>query len=437
MRKTRKSGGKVIASGAYGCVFDPSLKCNNKTKREKGKITKLMMNKNALKEFVEIAEIDGKLRANKNYKDYFLTYDVEMCTPSKLTTADLTDFSTKCKILPDITRTNINTRLENLTALNMPYGGMMAEDYMYANGSFEKLNMLHRSLVKLLKNGIVPMNKKHLYHSDIKILNVLVEENGDECKTRLIDWGLFTEYIPHKDFPFPRNWTNRPLQFNVPFSVILFSDKFIEKYDKYLKDGGETTEEQLKPFVVDYIDFWRKSRGEGHFAYINSMMYTLFSNDLEEPAETHKDVIEKEYTMDYIVNYLVDVLIHFTRYRPDGSVHLREYIDNIYINIVDIWGFITIYYSIIEMLQNSYSTLTPVEKKLFNQLRFIFVEYLYNPRHEPIDMKELYKDLGIAGKFFHLKTNRPLETYKSPSPTPTTEMSEYKPKSRTQKPKTL
>lgn len=136
MRKTRKSGGKVIASGAYGCVFDPSLKCNNKTKREKGKITKLMMNKNALKEFVEIAEIDGKLRANKNYKDYFLTYDVEMCTPSKLTSADLTDFSTKCKILPDITRTNINTRLENLTALNMPYGGMMAEDYMYDNGSF-------------------------------------------------------------------------------------------------------------------------------------------------------------------------------------------------------------------------------------------------------------------------------------------------------------
>ena len=141
--------------------------------------------------------------------------------------------------------------------------------------------------------------------------------------------------------------------------------------------------------------------------------------------------------MDYIVNYLVDVLVHFTRYRPDGSVHLREYIDNIYINIVDIWGFITIYYSFIEILQNSYSSLSSVEKKLFNQLRFIFVEYLYNPRHEPIDMKELYKDLGIAGRFFHLKTGTPLEIYKSPSPSPTTEVSEYKPKSRTQKPKTL
>ena len=41
--------------------------------------------------------------------------------------------------------------------------------------------------------------------------------------------------------------------------------------------------------------------------------------------------------------------------------------------------------------------LTKQELKIFNQLQFIFVEYLYNPRHEPIDMKELYTDLKILG----------------------------------------
>jgi hypothetical protein len=36
------TGGKVIASGGYGCVFSPALKCEGTTKREKGKISKLM-----------------------------------------------------------------------------------------------------------------------------------------------------------------------------------------------------------------------------------------------------------------------------------------------------------------------------------------------------------------------------------------------------------
>ena len=35
-------GGKVLASGGYGCVFTPALKCEGAKKRETGKISKLM-----------------------------------------------------------------------------------------------------------------------------------------------------------------------------------------------------------------------------------------------------------------------------------------------------------------------------------------------------------------------------------------------------------
>jgi hypothetical protein len=122
--------------------------------------------------------------------------------------------------------------------------------------------------------------------------------------------------------------------------------------------------------------------------------------------------------MDYIVNYLVDVLVHFTRFNPDGTLSLREYIDTIYINIVDVWGFITVYYPIIEMLSASYSKLSENQIKLFKQIQFIFVEYLYNPRHEPIDMTELYGDLSIVGKLLHKAVNGNLETYTSPTPSP-------------------
>jgi len=41
-----------------------------------------------------------------------------------------------------------------------------------------------------LTNGIVPMNNANIYHCDIKETNVLVDKQGGNIKTRLIDWGL-------------------------------------------------------------------------------------------------------------------------------------------------------------------------------------------------------------------------------------------------------
>jgi hypothetical protein len=107
--------------------------------------------------------------------------------------------------------------------------------------------------------------------------------------------------------------------------------------------------------------------------------------------------------MEYIVDYIVDVLLHFTKFKSDGSLDLRQYLDNVFIKIVDIWGFIISYVPIIEILSDNYNSLTKLELKIFNQLQFIFVEYLYNPRHEPIDMKELYTDFKILGDLLHIK----------------------------------
>jgi serine/threonine protein kinase len=289
-------------------------------------------------------------------------------------------------------------------SLNIPNGGLPVDDYIYENGSFEKLYEIHNSLFKLLRKGIVPMNSKNIYHCDIKDSNILLDESSGDLKARLIDWGLSTEYVPFENNPFPKTWRNRPFQFNVPFSVVIFSDSFVEKYTKYLKDGGLPEETPLKPFVIDYINFWMKERGAGHYKFINEIMFTLFSNSLTSISEGSKpQVIETQITMDYIVNYIVDVLVHFTKFRDDGTLNLREYLDTVFIQIVDVWGFISVYYPMIELLGNSYSRLTKQELKIFNQIQFIFVEYLYNPRHEPIDMTMLYSDLKDLGNLIHIK----------------------------------
>lgn len=283
-------GGQVIASGGYGCVFSPALLCEGSTKRELGKISKLMTEKHAKKEYEEISEIKEKLKAIPNYSDYFLLNNITICKPAKLLATDLKHYTKKCTALPKdkITKENINNNLNKLLSINMPNGGIPVDDFIYDNGSFNKLYRVNNSLINLFRNGIIPMNKKNIYHCDIKDSNILADDSNGILYTRLIDWGLSIQYIPFKNNVFPKTWRNRPLQYNVPFSVIIFSDAFVFKYTEYIKNGGLIDEINLKPFVINYIHFWVQERGAGHYKVINELMYILFSNELTTLQEEDK-----------------------------------------------------------------------------------------------------------------------------------------------------
>ena len=66
-------------------------------------------------------------------------------------------------------KNNINKDLNKLSIINMPYGGV---DILYLEiiklDSPNGLQKLNTHMVKLLKNGIIPLNKKDVYHTDIK-----------------------------------------------------------------------------------------------------------------------------------------------------------------------------------------------------------------------------------------------------------------------------
>jgi serine/threonine protein kinase len=409
MAKTRKKyinkGGKVIASGGYGCVFNPALKCEGKTKRESNKISKLMTNRHATEEYDKINQIKYKLNSIKNYEDYFLTYGTTLCTPAKLTTNDLAYFKDKCSALPkdNITKSNINSKLNEVMALNLPNGGLAVDDYIYVNGSYSKLYETHMALVDLLIKGIIPMNKRNIYHSDIKDSNILIDDTEPKLKARLIDWGLTVEYTPSSTESIPKNWRNRPLQFNVPFSVVIFTDLFYEMYSKYLKDGGKIEKVSLRPFVFDYLKEWMRERGPGHYKFVNEIMFLLYSSNLTSISDDKKPgVVEIELTIPYVIDYIVEVLLHYTKFKPDGSLNLTEYLNDVYIKILDIWGFITVYYPFLEMFGNNYFILNETELKIFKHLQYIFQRYLYTPRATPINITELYDDLKILGNLIYI-----------------------------------
>ena len=407
-KQNQSLGGKVIGSGGFGCVFDPALKCEGSSKREAKKISKLMTQKHAIKEYEKINSIKEKLKDIHNHRKYYLLYDAVLCKPGSLTSTDLTNYVGKCKTLEKkgITKGNVNTNLDKLMILNMPNGGIPVDDYIYSQDSIGNLKNFNNRMIELLLYGVIPMNEKFVFHSDIKDSNVLVKEEEGKLLTRLIDWGLSTEYEPFKDNEFPMSWRDRPLQFNAPFSVIIFSDFFIEKYTKYLKDGGKTDPDSLKPFVLDFIHSWIKERGAGHYKFINDIMFMLFSKDLTSISEGSKgEYIETNFTMDYITSYIVAVLEKFTKFKEDGSLNLREYLDNVYIKIVDVYGFISVYYPLLELLFENYDKLNDNQMEMLNLLRGIFVTYLYSERTEPIDIDDLVGYLEDIGKLIDNEYN--------------------------------
>jgi len=417
-RKKKLIGGKTIASGGYGCVFNPALKCKNKPERELNKISKLMSKKHALQEYQEIFSIKKYLKNIPNFEDYFLIYDVTLCFPDKLTKNDLQKYNNKCTALPkyNITKKNINTKIDQMMSLNLPNGGIPIDDYIYSNGSFYKIYNLHNKLVNLLKNGIIPMNNYNIYHCDIKDSNVLIDENG---KTRLIDWGLSVKYKPTNTSIFPKNWRNRPLQFNVPFTIIIFTDDFYEKYTDYLNKKNIHHSNQLKPFVIDYLNFWIKKRGPGHYKFINEIFYMLHSNEFNSIYKKDlSKIIETEITIPTIVNSIVSVLEHYTKFKDDGTLNLREYLNDVFVKTIDIWGFITIYFPLLELFYNNYNILSENEMTTFNKLKYIFNEYLYNPiySYTVINTNKLFSDLKELGKLIY-KLKQPFISFNSNSNT--------------------
>ena len=149
--------------------------------------------------------------------------------------------------------------------------------------------------------------------------------------------------------------------------------------------------------MFDYLKEWIKIR-PGHYRVINDIMFMLFSHDLKMNPRLKWKAVEQRYTIPYIVNYLVEVLTHYTKRKPDGSFDPKPYLDNVYIQIVDIWGFLSTYMSILELLHNNYDNLNASEHVMFNNVKQLVLKYMYNPRSKPIDHKGLTHDLNQVTK---------------------------------------
>jgi len=438
---TKLRGGNVLASGGFGCIFKPALKCKDSIlKPELGEVSKLMTKKHADAEYSQIQTFKKVLKGISNYEKYFLVTGFSLCQPSKLSDSDKNNFA-NCSALTKkgYTEDNINDpeTLDKLLIINMPDGGIDVKTYV---SEIENINIvnafneLNNALVDLLINGVGPMNALDLYHCDIKGGNILVSSNNiykkslemnDEernnksisINTRLIDWGLSVHHRVKTGIP--RRLYRRPFQYNVPWSNILFNHVFSKRYNAFLfqcKDLDSHLDLYLvKEFVLDYIFLWNKERGVGHLKTINSFFKLLINNDLPniQSAKIKTHVIEYEFTYNYIVDYISQILMHFTK---NGEFQILEYFNTVFIKNIDIWGLVMTYGVFIKKILPSPSHmrgLSAEQKHLVNKIKHIMFHYLFEAPVKVIDINKVVQELQSLNTIYDniINTNKDLKTF--------------------------
>jgi len=399
MNKTRK-GGKVVASGGYGCIFRPALKCAGKS-RPKNQISKLMTIKHIGEEYGDIVKFRPILEKIPNYKNYFFIDSVYTCKPDKLTSDDLVDYEKKCKALKKdgFNENNINDSLDKVGLLNMPDGGLDVGDFIESITQNSQFIALNNSLIDLLLHGILPMNKHNIYHCDVKESNILVNTTQG-FHTKLIDWGLSTKYDGDK---IPENMRERPFQYNLPFSTIIFNNVFKKMYEEFLENNSEPSYYSIRAFIIDYIFVWNQKRGPGHIKYMIGVMETLFDNEIHNiNEENRREIVEMEFLYHFIIEYLTQILVSFTKNKKFMQM---EYFKDVFLKNIDVWGLVMTYYPIINILHQNFKKLDKLELKLFNKLKRIFIQYLFESSTHSIDINSLVKNLKELNFFFKQADN--------------------------------
>jgi len=420
-------GGKVLTSGGFGCLFKPALKCKNTLnydKTSKNLVTKLMTTRHAKDEYKQIRVFKAILDKIPNYQNYFLVDNFSICDPAELTKEDLEAFDDKCSALKKkkYTAANINQNLGKIMALNMPDGGVDVDDYVFSITDSKRVQKdyteLNNSLIDLLVNGIEPMNRAQLYHCDVKGSNILVQGEGSSDAnptSRLIDWGLS---IYKKDTTgIPDKLDRRPFQFNVPFSVILFNKKFLEKYGKFLEnsENQELNYYAIREFVINYIFYWNKIRGAGHLKTINSIVKHLSFNKLYaiENKRVKDHVIEYEFTYYYIVEYISKILFKYTTKDNNNNknkLNLLAYFNEIFLKNIDVWGLTMLYMVFLDHIQQVFENKEKEKEKentgysqFIQKIKYIIIHFLFETPTEVININKLATELqslnGIIANF--------------------------------------
>ena len=448
-----KKGGKVIDSGGFGCIFYPAIKCKNKTikmnkinkminKIRKKKnlsrdeinnknkyISKLMKKNIGEHEYNEMLKFSKQLKKIPNANKYFLINNIDLCEPDKLSLTDLQGYEKYCSNTIDnnITSNNINYFTDKLISLNMPYGGKNLRNHLEERFANLYLNhpktnndfiIINNSLIGLLKNGIIPMNKKQILHLDIKPDNILY--NTTTFSSKLIDWGL-SIMIDSKIFTRDSLLMKQSILYNRPISCILFLDNineiigdYCETYNYNINDilGKQSLIYLARYILKRYLDIHKPVH---LFTSMNIIKKILQDNTFEFDKKIEKNYINTRCNLPILhlfINYIAEILDKYLEKKNKNNIchfNLEKYFNEVYKHNVDIYGFLTTYLEILIIYYNKKVVHNNLNiSLLIIKLKDIIFNYCFLTTYAttPIPVNTLIKELKSLNTIILKQWNR-------------------------------
>ena len=378
--KREQSAGEIIGQGGYGCVFNPPLQCANSIENNHNIVSKLLLKKKGIREAETlqlVKNVVNKLsKNNKNIKNYFLINDLKSCIPGKLSANNL-KYVNSCDTLTSngFDNKNINDRLNDLLLIQLGFGGKDIKNIIHEKkNDFSQIN---NALIDLLRIAIIPINNANLYHLDIKDSNILY----DGRYAKLIDWGL-SSFIK-KNGEIPDTLKYRPIQFNLPVSVILLSDKFQRASINFLKPFNEAN-------VYIFIEKFYKI----YYNEYNENLEYIFNSE-KSSALTYKKIDK------LAINYCYTIVKKFTD-RKTGIFDREKYFHTVFLKNVDTYGFVISYLYFFK--SKYFNSFYPKKEANIYKTRVskIINKYCFSTIYadKTIDMNSLINDLSqiVIGK---------------------------------------
>lgn len=431
----KKKGGEAIAAGGFGCVFKPALLCKGKTTRGTG-ISKVLISKYADEEIAEITKVSKILKKIKNYDDYFVGLNPTSCLLEDLSASDKMNFDTKCNNLTKhgINASNVNSNLHKLKSIDVPYGGLEVYKFFSTHGiTIDLFFNVNNSLIKLLKNAIVPMNQLKLFHLDLKAPNILID---NRYNARIIDWGL--SGIQENVSSIPYAVKNRPFMYNGPITITVFEDRF-KPYIKNVINRITSSlfhpirslndiRDQIKYMCHEWIKRVNNDGYSGHYDYITKTLfknvinvnYTKFPLTMDtNPKIKYDEINEFLYFNNYVSDALTEVIIKYTDL--NGNFDDVRYFNEVYKHNVDVIGFISTYYDIL-LISTKASSINHLSREASIELSLnitnLINKYIFSTKYQAnkIDLNELIKDLKSLSNFIHGRHSNVSSASPVPSP---------------------
>jgi len=370
-----KKGGQLIDAGGYGCVFYPALKCKNKQTRTRG-ISKLSLKEESRSEWDIYNKMRKLLSVIPNYKQYFLLEDISICEPDTLVGDDLTNLE-KCRTIEPYNASTINEHLNEFMIINMPYGGnnlhiVIRNDLI----SFKDLTIL---LKKLVLNAIHPMNQLNIYHFDIKASNILYKNNN----LKLIDFGLLD--FKNAEHSVPKNLSLGAINFNSPFSIILFNSEVLMRVNWNLQQYSSSSSSKKRPSLSSILKFFKPIYEEfiKLFGLEKTELYVIRIISQIYSIKGKKSTNFKLVVTELICRYCSYAIFNYIDFENNVFDKVK-YFDTIYSKNVDIYGIISCYTDYLDSSQSHYSN--TFKSHIADLLLMYCYNYTYATKVIPIDL---------------------------------------------------